>query len=133
MTGRTKKEATPAQKAVDAAKTAYDTAKDKHTKQANDANTTALAKAKMALNNALAAVNRERFENVVGGRVAKLITTIQTLRNGSNRRSYGYTEADVQKMFASIDGELKMTRNAFESALKSTGKEKGAVAAKFTF
>lgn len=133
MAKREKKAATPAMIAMEKAKEAYKGAKERNEKQDNDASKAALAKSKEKLAETTDMVNRERFENVIGIRVGKIISMIQTLRNGSNRRSYTYTEADVTKMFEGIGSELKVTQATFVSALKAGGKDKAATPAKFSF
>ena len=129
-----KSEPTPAMKAAEKARAAYDAARKLHAKQANDANLKAVATARTALSEATTKVNRERFENIAGGRVAKALTVIGSLRNCANRRSYQYESDDVSTMFTALETELKNAKAEFDKALTVTPSDKKATgAAKFTF
>lgn len=129
-----KSEPTPAMKAHDAAKAAYDAAKEKHAKVANDVNKKALEAAGEKLSAAAKVVNRERFEGVAGGRVGKALQAISSLKNCSNRRSYEYDASDVTTAFTALETALKDARAEFDKALaSSTGEKKSAGPTKFTF
>lgn len=131
---RTKSDQTPIQKAAETAKTAYATAKDKLTKQDNATNKAAVDHAETRMRDAVKAENRERFESIGGGRVAKAIAVIGTLKNVSNRRSYEYNAEDVTKAFGAIRAALKTSEDAFNAALSTTTEKKTAgLAAKFSF
>lgn len=61
---------------------------------------------------------RDRFVRIAEARTNKIISMIRLLGNCSNKASYEYSEADIQKMFATIDRELKATKQKFSSNYK---------------
>lgn len=135
MAGRPKGTAEPTsiQKAAEAARTALATAKEKLSKQDNATNKAAADHAETRLKDAVKAENRERFENVGGGRVAKIINAIGTLKNVSARRLYEYDATDVTNAFQAIRAELDKTEKAFTSALSTSSSVKRPTTVKFSF
>ena len=67
-------------------------------------------------------VKRQRFEKVASGRVQRILSTIELLKNCSNRSNYEYTEADVEKMFTSITRALKDAKNVYINELNKQSK-----------
>lgn len=131
---RTKSDQTPIQKAAETARAAYSQAKDKLAKADNATNKAAVDHAETRMREAIKNENRERFENIGGGRVAKAIAVIGTLKNVSNRRSYEYTADDVSTAFTAIRAALKASEDAFTNALATTSEKKtSGIAAKFSF
>jgi hypothetical protein len=128
-------EKTKVQLAAEASRKAFADAKEKHTKSANETNLKAMAAAKEKMNASNAAENRARFENVIGGRVAKILSTVGTLANGSNRRSYEYDAADVDAMFGAIMADVQKAKAAYTAALSTatTDKKMAGPAARFAF
>ena len=59
---------------------------------------------------------RERFVRIAENRTNKILDMIRLLGNCSHRGNYEYTDADVQKICATIEKELKMARMKFTSA-----------------
>jgi len=57
---------------------------------------------------------RERFVQVASRRTRQLLRDIQRLGNCANRSAYEYSDADVVKVFSTIDEELKTARARFQ-------------------
>lgn len=57
--------------------------------------------------------NREKFVRLAEARTQKIIDTIKLLSNCSNRYVYEYTEKDVEKIFSTIEAELKTAKAKF--------------------
>lgn len=135
------KTATAAREAVKASKEALGAAKEKLAKADTDANKKAVAAAEERvkaaeekLKVAAKAENRERFENVGGGRVAKVLGMLKNLKGVANRRTYDFDSEDVKAMFAALQGELNSAKDAFERSLTATTEKKAGVAKeKFSF
>lgn len=53
---------------------------------------------------------RERFVRIVENRTNKLIDMLRLLGNCANKSNYDYTDADVQKIFAVLEKELKAAK-----------------------
>lgn len=58
---------------------------------------------------------REKFVRIAEARTNKIITMIRLLGNCSNKGSYEYDESDVQKMFSTIDKELRLAKQKYSS------------------
>lgn len=56
---------------------------------------------------------RERFVRLAEARTNKTIDMIRLLGNCANKSNYNYTEADVQKIFSTIEKELKSAKMKF--------------------
>lgn len=63
--------------------------------------------------------SREKFVRLAEARVNSLIRTIRLVGNLSNRSNYSYTTKDVDKIFRSIEKELKEARARFRTGGKS--------------
>ena len=50
---------------------------------------------------------RDRFVRIVENRTNKIIDMLRLLGNCANKSNYDYTEADVQKIFNTLEKELK--------------------------
>lgn len=59
---------------------------------------------------------RERFVRLGEARTNKIIKMIQLLGNLSDKRSYEYSEKDINAIFNAIEKELKEARQKFENA-----------------
>lgn len=68
---------------------------------------------------ALAETSREKFVRLAEARVNSLIKTIRLVGNLSNRSNYSYSDKDVDKIFRSIEQELKDAKARFRSGGKS--------------
>lgn len=64
---------------------------------------------------------RERFKKVAVQRTNKIINYVRLLGNCSNKNNYEYSEADVKKIFSTIEKELKLSKSKFE---EGQGKKK---------
>lgn len=62
---------------------------------------------------------RDKFVRLAESRVNSLIKTIRLLGNLSNRSNYSYADKDVEKIFRSIEKELKDARSRFRTGGKS--------------
>jgi hypothetical protein len=105
--------------AADAARKAYNDAKDRDTKTSTAQTKAALDHAKTTKATAEKAEARERFLNIGGGRVGKSIAVIETLRQIANRRSYEYSATDIDKAFAGIDAKVAEIKAVFTAAMQS--------------
>ncbi|MDD4111210.1 MAG: hypothetical protein PHS54_06705 [Clostridia bacterium] len=56
---------------------------------------------------------RERFVRIAEARTTKIIDMIRLLGNCSNKKNYDFTEKDVTTIFATIERELKNTKQKF--------------------
>ncbi len=56
---------------------------------------------------------RDRFVRLAEARTNKTIDMIRLLGNCANKSNYDYTEADVQKIFSTIEKELKSAKMKF--------------------
>ena len=59
--------------------------------------------------------NRERFVRIAEARTQKIIDTIRLLGNCSNPYAYEYTPKDIEKIFNTIEVELKTAKSKFSS------------------
>ena len=53
---------------------------------------------------------REKFVRLAEARTNKIIDMLRLLGNCANRSNYDYSDADIQKIFAAIEKELKNTK-----------------------
>ena len=53
---------------------------------------------------------REKFVRIVENRTNKIIDMLRLLGNCANKANYDYTEADVTKIFATLEKELKAAK-----------------------
>jgi hypothetical protein len=60
----------------------------------------------------------ERFKRIATKRTVDIIDKIRILGNTSNKSSYEYTEADVIKIFKTIESELKEQKLKFTTSKK---------------
>lgn len=58
--------------------------------------------------------DRDKFVRLATARVNKAIKAIQVIGNLSNRSNYKYTNADVEKIFRVLIGEVRACRQRFE-------------------
>lgn len=56
---------------------------------------------------------RDRFVRLAENRTNKIINMIQLLGNCSNTSIYEYNEADIEKIFSTIESSLKEARKRF--------------------
>ena len=55
----------------------------------------------------------KRFRDVASNRTESVLKAIRLLKKCSNKRSYQYDKADVNKIFRAIKTELDECRNSF--------------------
>ena len=65
---------------------------------------------------------KERFEKVAVQRTNKIIKMLELLGNCSNKRNYEYTDEDVEKIFKTLEKELKDAKEKFKNEKKSRKK-----------
>ncbi len=56
---------------------------------------------------------RKKFKELAEARVNKALKNMHLIGNLSNRSAYDYTEADVRKMFASLQRGLEAAKGRF--------------------
>ena len=61
----------------------------------------------------------ERFKRIATNRTNDIIHKIRLLGNCSNRSGYNYTEQQVNRVFAAIDGEIKKAKARFTYTKKT--------------
>jgi hypothetical protein len=57
---------------------------------------------------------RERFKRIASRRTNEILDKIRLLGNCANKRSYEYTDNEVNKVFSEVDKELKLARLRFQ-------------------
>lgn len=60
----------------------------------------------------------ERFKRIATARTLRLLNDIRLLGNCANRGNYAYTDADVKKIFETVQKELKTIKVLFEKSDK---------------
>lgn len=61
----------------------------------------------------MAESKRNRFVRIVENRTNKILDMLRLLANCANKSNYEYNEDDIKQIFAAIDKEVKITKNAF--------------------
>ena len=56
---------------------------------------------------------QERFIRVATRRTNDILNRIRTLGNCANKSAYAYTDEDIQKIFGTIERELRFTKAKF--------------------
>jgi len=62
---------------------------------------------------------KERFKNVAGRRVQKVLDDIESLSKCANKSTYDYSEEDVTKMLRAVREKVKLLDAAFSANSKS--------------
>lgn len=65
-------------------------------------------------------LKRDRFKNVAGKRVQKVLDTIDSLAKCANKNNYEYDEEDVSKIMRALKDKVKILEMAYTSNTKST-------------
>lgn len=123
---KAKTELSPIQIAAKNARAKVEKATEAVTKTKNAQTEKALADAESELAVAVRAENRERFERVGGGRVAKALSSLDNIAKLAKPRSYEYSDSDVAKMEAAITSAAVTAVTALRNAKQA--KKAGAVA-----
>ena len=76
----------------------------------------------MEMENIIKESKHEKFVRLAESRTNKLIKMIKLLENCSNSSVYEYTEAEVNKIFAVLESELKNARKKFNSNVNPKAK-----------
>ena len=58
----------------------------------------------------------ERFKRIAERRVQRVIDSLKSLAQSSNKRMYSWNEAQLRKIWSAIDDELKACKARFEKA-----------------
>ena len=58
---------------------------------------------------------REKFVRLVEARTNKIIDMLRLLGNCANKANYDYTDEDVQKIFTTLEKEMKFSKSKFTS------------------
>lgn len=58
-------------------------------------------------------IKRERFIRIAEQRTNKIIKMLKLLSNCSNKSAYEYTDAEIKKIFDTIETELKNSKSKF--------------------
>lgn len=56
---------------------------------------------------------REKFVRLVEARTNKIIDMLRLLGNCANKANYDYTDEDVQKIFTTLEKEMKISKSKF--------------------
>lgn len=117
--------------AAEAARKAHENAVAQDAKASNATTKAAITHAKEKLDAAEGEERRERFENVAGSRVIKVISTIDALKRVTNRKHYSFTQADLDAVTSAITESLAVLTDHYKTALTATSK--ASTAGKFKF
>ena len=66
---------------------------------------------------------RNRFVALGQARVTKAAQMLRLIGNLSNPTNYEYSEADVYKIFSTLDAEMKLLKAKFQSAMSKKVKD----------
>ena len=64
---------------------------------------------------------RDRFRRLAEARVTKTIKDIRLIANLSNRSNYSYDVAEIEKIFKTLDREMKAAKARFDSERENGG------------
>jgi len=67
----------------------------------------------------MAESSREKFVRLAESRVNNLVKTMRLLGNLSNRSNYSYSEDDVDKIFRTLERELRTAKARFNAGGRS--------------
>jgi hypothetical protein len=70
------------------------------------------------------AIKRANFKRLCDKRVTKILTALDVLKNLANTNTYDWTQDQHDKIFNTIDEQLKEVRKAFEAAKKPKVRDK---------
>ncbi len=66
---------------------------------------------------------RSRFVELAEARVTRATQTLRLIGNLSNPNNYTYSEADAQKIVATLESEIKLLKAKFQTALRKQDKD----------
>ena len=61
---------------------------------------------------------RSRFVELAEARVTRATQQLRLIGNLSNLANYTYSESDAQKIFATLDSEMKLLKAKYQTALR---------------
>lgn len=64
-------------------------------------------------------LKRDRFKNVAGRRVQKVLDNMDSLSKCANKSNYEYSASDVQRMITAIKTKVKVLEAAYTSNTKT--------------
>jgi len=67
---------------------------------------------------------KENFKRIAENRVNKILTLYKQLENLSNTSFYEYDEAQIEKIFETLELELQKTKNKLMKENKEKGKKR---------
>ncbi len=62
---------------------------------------------------------KERFKDVAGRRVQKVLNDLDSLSNCANKSTYEYTDEEVRKMLRAINEKVTLLKVAFSASSKA--------------
>jgi len=68
---------------------------------------------------AKSSTKRERFKNVAGRRVQKVLDDIESLSKCANKSTYEYSDEEIRKMLKAINEKVNLLKAAFSASSKS--------------
>ena len=67
---------------------------------------------------------RIRFEKIASNRVQRILDTLKSLSNCSNKNNYEYSKEDTDIMFRSLKDKLRETELIFQSKINKSESHK---------
>jgi hypothetical protein len=67
---------------------------------------------------------RTRFEKIASNRVQRILDTLNSLSNCSNKNNYEYSKEDTDIMFKSLKDKLRETELIFQSKINKSESNK---------
>jgi hypothetical protein len=67
---------------------------------------------------------RIRFEKIASNRVQRILDTLNSLSNCSNKNNYEYSKEDTDTMFKSLKDKLRETELIFQSKINKSESNK---------
>lgn len=71
----------------------------------------------------MASGNRDRFVRLANDRVNRTIKAIRLIGNLSNRSNYSYSHEDVDKIFRTLNAEVRTAKSRFAEGVENTAQE----------
>lgn len=71
------------------------------------------------MSKAKAKTKKERFKDVAGRRVQKVLDDLDSLSKCANKNTYEYTDEEIRKMLKAINDKTALLKMAFTASSKS--------------
>lgn len=68
---------------------------------------------------AKSSTKKDRFKNVAGRRVQKVLDDLESLSKCANKSTYEYSEEEVRKLLRAINEKVGLVKAAFSASSKS--------------